>query len=640
MTYLIALILILLIVVLFVLFYSPGKAPRRRRAAAPTTAKLPPGRIEEPLAGAAGAVEQELAPGDITEIPESAVVEHEPELTLEITEEELELNLEEPALAHEEELTLEVPESEAPAAVTEASFMPVTPAEEIPYILEGEPGPPAETEVAPALSGFAEDTGLGHVETPEDLAERLDFFFGSDEDAGEGPMEGGAAGEEAAPAGPPEEAATIVEGEEIPPAAEAPEEEPAAVTLEEYEAGLHRLEEQLRLELDGAIAARETGKLGLLESRLASVCGRLTDPAGSLAQYQQLLDEHEPLLTEISDMLPGFQAATVRRHLRGGDVEVARALLAEATLQAPEASPLAGRIRFLCGRLAEVQEDYAAAGDLYQQAWATNESNPEFLYAAGRMARILGNDEEARLRLEALLAAGDSAVQDQARIELARVYLRAEEKDRAQPLLEQALAGLELRLGAGHPGLGPVLHELAALHESSGQYEQAEPLYQQALAVSEQGLGPDHPLLAATLGKLAGLYEEMEQGDQAEPLYERALAIRKRVLGASHPDIGILLNHLANLRKQRGDYAQAEPMFLSALEIAEKALGSDHPNLTVILNNLAELYEEMGNEEKAQQYQERAFALFELPGAGGDFVEMEKDEVAIDDEKNKTITGS
>jgi len=32
----------------------------------------------------------------------------------------------------------------------------------------------------------------------------------------------------------------------------------------------------------------------------------------------------------------------------------------------------------------------------------------------------------------------------------------------------------------------------------------------------------------------------------------------------------------------------------------------------------------MGNEEKAQQYQERAFALFELPGAGGDFVEMEK----------------
>lgn len=629
MTYLIALLIILLIVVLFVLFYSPNKAPRRRRAE-----KFPPDRAAEPLAGAMGAEEQELAAGDITEIPKSAVTEHEPELTLEITEEELELTLEEPTLAQAGELTLEGPGSEAPAAVAQAAAVEVTPAEEIPYILEEEPGQlPEETEVAPALAGFAEDAGLGHVETPEDLAERLDFFFGSDEDAGEGPLAEGETALTEAPAVGVEEA--------LPPAAaEVPEEEAPPLTLEEYEAVLRRLEEQLRQELDGVIAARETGKLGLLESRLTAVCGRRADPAVSLARYQQLLEDMDRLLTEISEALPGFQAATVRRHLRSGEGEVARALLTEAVLQAPAASPLPARIRFLCGRLAEEQADYPAAGDLYQQAWAAAEGNPEFLLAAGRMARILGNDEEAQLRLEALLAAGgEGEALDQARYELARVYVRSEEKDRAQPLLEQALAGMEQRLGAGHPALGPVLHELAALHESSGQYEQAAPLYQRALAVGEQGLGPEHPQLAATLGKLAGLYEEMEEEDQAEPLYERALAIRKRVLGASHPDIGILLNHLANLFKQRGEYGKAEPMFLSALEIAEKALGSDHPNLTVILNNLAELYEETGNAEKAQQYQERAFALFELPGAGGDFVEMAKDEIVIDDEKDKTITG-
>ena len=637
MIYLIALIIVLLIVILFILFYSP-KTPRRRRPVRPIAPEHEPSLADE----------QELTPAAITEIPESGVAAGEPELSLELSDEELELTLEEPAAAQDEELTLEVTEGGAPAA--EAEPMPASLAsgeegpvaalaEEIPYILEEQPAKAQhdEEEIAPALAGFGEDTGLEHGETPEDLAERLDFFFGSDEDTGEGPVTEGAVGDEASVSA--EETAAVTEGEEQPPAAEAPEEAPAAVTHEEYAAGLHRLEEQLRQELDGAIAARETGKLGLLESRLASVCGRLADPAGSLAQYQLLLDEQEPLLAEISEAFPGFQAATVRRHLRGGDVEVARALLAEAALQAPEASPLAGRIRFLCGRLAEGQADYTAAGELYQQACAGDEHNADFLYAAGHMARILGNDEEARPRFEALLAAGDSAVQDQARIELARVYLRAEENDKAQPLLEQALAGLEQRLGADHRGLGPVLHELAALHESSGQYEQAEPLYQRALAVSEQGLGPDHPLLASTLGKLAGLYEEMEQEDQAEPLYERALAIRKRVLGENHPDISILLNHLANLRKQRGDYAQAEPMFLRALEIGEKALGSDHPNLAVILNNLAELYHEMGNEDKAQQYEERAFALFELPGAGGDFVEMEKEQVDVDDTKDQTIAG-
>jgi tetratricopeptide (TPR) repeat protein len=548
-----------------------------------------------------------LAVGDITEVPATAVAEVEPE----------------------PELTLDLAASEGPAAETEPMSV-----EEIPFISEEEPGLPRheEGEVAPALDGLVEESGPARMETPEDLAERLDFFFGEGEETEEGPAEDAAGGE-----------AVSVE-EAVPTEASPLEEEnpaPTALTPEQYEAGQRQLEERLRRDLDSALAARETGKLALLENELTSVCMKRAALSASLDRYQGVLAELEGVVPEISATLPGFQAETVRQSLRGGDVEVARALLTETVQQLAATAPLAARTRFWCGRLAEEQAEFAAAGELYRQACAGEEQKPDFLYAAGRMARILGNDEEARVRLEALLATdGEDEVHDLARHELARIYLRLEQKDQAEPLLAQALAGLEQRLGADHPALGPVLHDLAALHESSGRYEQAEPLYRRALAVSEQGLGLEHPQLAATLGKLAGLYEEMEQEDQAEPLYERALAIRQRVLGSGHPDIGILLNYLANLLKQRGEYGKAEPMFLSALEIAEKALGSDHPNLTVILNNLAELYEETGNEEKAQHYQERAFALFELPGAGGDFVEMEKDEIAIDDEKDTTIAGS
>lgn len=625
MTYLIILIVFLLIVSLFVLFYSPKKGPERRRHAPPVAPEVSADRPSGDQAGIAGVEVEELAASDIREVPSLTVGEGEPEL---------ELTLEEAPVAQEEELTLELGEAEAPVGAGPGAFSAT---EEIPFISDEEPVlvRHEEGEVAPALAGYGEDAGSVHGETPEDLAERLDFFFGSDEDTGEGQ-----ATEEVVVA-PPEETAAVGEvEEEQPPAAEPAEEAFAAMTPEEYQAGLRKLEEQLRRELDGAIAARETGRLPQLESRLASVCGRLSDPAGSLAGYQQLLEEFEPLLTEISDLLPGFQEATVRRHLRGGEVEVARALLAEATPQVSGDSPLAGRIRFFSGRLAETQADYAAAGELYQQACTSDGQNPEFLYAAGRMARLLGNEEDARARLEALLATGDSALHDQARIELARVYIRAEQNDMAQTLLEQALDGLTRRLGAAHPGLGSVLHELAALHEGSGRYEEAEPLYLRALTVSEQALGPDHPLLGHTLSKLAGLYEEMEAADKAEPLYERALAIRRRVLGESHPDVGTLLNHLGNLRKQHGDYSRAESLFLSSLAIAEKALGPDHPNLAVVLNNLAELYSETGDEEKAQQYEERAFALFELPGAGGDFVEIEKDAVDLDVDANKTIAGN
>ena len=49
---------------------------------------------------------------------------------------------------------------------------------------------------------------------------------------------------------------------------------------------------------------------------------------------------------------------------------------------------------------------------------------------------------------------------------------------------------------------------------------------------------------------------------------------------------------------------------------------------------------QMGKEEEAALYQERAFSLFGLPGMDGDFVEMEKEEIDIDDDKNQTIAGS
>ena len=54
---------------------------------------------------------------------------------------------------------------------------------------------------------------------------------------------------------------------------------------------------------------------------------------------------------------------------------------------------------------------------------------------------------------------------------------------------------------------------------------------------------------------------------------------------------------------------------------------------------MAELYSQMGREDDAAVFQERAFSLFEMPGMDGDFVEMEKDDVDIDDDKNKSITG-
>lgn len=499
--------------------------------------------------------------------------------------------------------------------------------EEIPFILEEEERLPGKSgdEIAPALDGVAEEFDRVIEETPESLAERLDLFFSSEEEE------------------PP--AAEEISEIEVTPAEEY-QEDAGELTVEGYGAGLRELEKKLRRQMNEAIRNRETFKLALLEKKLTAVCGKLADLSRSFLQKKQLLDEIENIFADLKSPLPGgFENESVGRQLRKGDVEVVRALLNEAVSQLDLNPEVGSRIRYLMGSLAEEEADYASASALYHQACVEAGDEPRYLYAAGRMARILGNDAEARMLLEKL-PGGEGRLQDGAlqalgQFELAKLYADADENEKAEPLLQTSLAGLEAHLGVDHPDLGPVLHDLAAWYERSGRYEEAEPLYRRALEVTENVLGEGHPNLASTQYRLAGLYEEMELEEKSAPLYEKALEIKIRVLGQEHPDVGTILNHLANLLRRQDRYEQAEPMFIRSLEIFEKALGRDHPNLAVVLNNLAELYGEKGNEEKAQQYQERALALFQLPGTGGDFVEIEKDHtIDENEEKVQTIAGS
>jgi|GEM_PF-1119194 len=497
--------------------------------------------------------------------------------------------------------------------------------ERIPFILEGEEGLEEKSgeDVIPALDGVAREAGRIVEETPEALEERLDLFFAVDEEeepereeiskAREMPLKGGPEGDS---------------GDRSP---------------EGYAAGLRELETVLRRELSAAVENRKTSKLKVLERKLSIVCARLADSRNGFKDLQKLFDDIEEALPDLQKVLPGFLADPVRSRLRQGDAAEVRVLLDEAVSQLDETSPLGARLLSLNGCLAEHQIDFASALTLYRRAGAAVAGNPRCLYDAGRMARLLGKEEEAISLLEQLLGGGrlqDGVLEAMAQHELARVYAGAGDRAKAEPLLHAALAGMETSRGADHPLLGPVLHDLAVLYEGSGRYEEAEPLYRRALAVRVDRLGENHPDLAPTYARLAGLYEEMELEEKSGPLYEKALQIQIGVLGQEHPEVGTLLNHLANLLRRQGRHQQAEPMFRRSLQILEKALGPDHPNLAVVLNNLAELYGEMGDEEKAGSYQERAFALFQLPGGSDDFVEMEKDyDIDMNEEKERTIAG-
>ncbi len=518
--------------------------------------------------------------------------------------------------------------------------------EDIPFIDDGEGanGSKREMDVAPALADVPDDYAqVEEDETPEELEERLEYFLGTDDEEAEQAVEESVAEHVEDTAEIADESEAVDETEDVEQEIEI---EPEASLDDRYGADLREQEERLRSELNAAIENRETGKLDLLENALESLCIKQADMQSSFKQQQELLDELDGVMNEVQQALPGFQLKATQSSLLEGEHEIVRNLLIEASNQLDSSPQIASKILYQWGRIEEERGELATALEMYAKARSGDEENPDYLYRAGRLARLTGDTDNAISWLEKRVNIGQEKSEESVELamtehELAKVLVMEDENDRVEQLLLSAREKIEKLLGSDHPDLGPVLHDLGALYDSAAKYEQAEPLYKKALEITEQSLGKDHPRLGATLNKLAGLYEEIEMEQESESLYTRALEIKQKVLGENHPDVGTILNHLANLLKLQGKHDQAEPMFKKSLEITEVALGKDHPNLAVVLNDMAELYSEMGNEEQAEHFQERAFSLFGLPGAGSGFVEMDKDiDYEVDDDKDQTVAGS
>jgi Tfp pilus assembly protein PilF len=70
-----------------------------------------------------------------------------------------------------------------------------------------------------------------------------------------------------------------------------------------------------------------------------------------------------------------------------------------------------------------------------------------------------------------------------------------------------------------------LLNDTGLYLSERGQYQETEPLLQQALAIREERLGATHPETAMSLNNLAVLYWHQERHAEAEPLVHRAVMI-------------------------------------------------------------------------------------------------------------------
>ena len=382
--------------------------------------------------------------------------------------------------------------------------------------------------------------------------------------------------------------------------------------MRQYEEELKTLRQQI-LDLQSSGSMADDKQRQLLEAQLQAVQGHLTDIRESWKEEQLRRKAADEALDQMKCQMPDARIEKAQVSLRQGDTKAAKETFAEVRKQAGKAAALAAHHE---GKLAEGEVNYAEAMELYRTAALLEKDNPDYLLAAGKMARKLAEYKQAQEWLERLLELREAEGKNDAGLgdalhELALLHKDLGQYAAAEPLYLRAVAVKEQALGKEHPDVAEVLNGLAALYWREGKDASVEPLYLRALAVKEQHFGKEHPSVAQTLNDLGLFYSNKGRATEAEHLYTRALAIREKCLGENHIDVTESVHNFAALYRMQEKYAESERLYLRSLAVREAILGKDHPRIATSLNNIAELYRMQGKYAEAEPLLHRALQIRE-----------------------------
>ncbi len=161
------------------------------------------------------------------------------------------------------------------------------------------------------------------------------------------------------------------------------------------------LEEQRKtIKEEMRAAAGNEEKLKLLEEKYSVVQNKLADLQKSYEEREKLLKQASEDLERIKENLPDSQLAEAEEKLEKGETKAAEQAFDAVVDQGTETVSLAA---FRSGTLSEDRLDYEKAFRQYKKAALLEEDNPEYLLAAGKMARTLADYRQAQDWLEQLL---------------------------------------------------------------------------------------------------------------------------------------------------------------------------------------------------------------------------------------------
>ncbi len=350
-----------------------------------------------------------------------------------------------------------------------------------------------------------------------------------------------------------------------------------------------------------------------------------------VARAPELKGDVEAIVAKALRKSPQERYATVdaladdlRRHLDGRPVAARRGSLAY------RAAKFAGRhrgalvvtalaIAMLAATLAVAGTRLRRERDRATLEAATAQSVATFLaelFQRADPARTRGAKLTARevldvgaQRIESDLAS-QPVVQARLMMTLGAVYRDLGLFDRAQPLLERALALEERRAPQDELAVAAVLNELGLLDRMQGELERARPRLERALAIRERRLGAEHLDVGRTLSTLGTVFRLTGEAAQARALLERAVGIAERHAPKSS-ESGKWRSNLGLIYQDAGELEPARRAFASATEVLELSEGPESPLVAMTLDNLGSVLRTLGRPAEALPVLERARGIVE-----------------------------
>ncbi|HJU72907.1 MAG TPA: serine/threonine-protein kinase [Gemmatimonadaceae bacterium] len=373
-----------------------------------------------------------------------------------------------------------------------------------------------------------------------------------------------------------------------------------AERVTDYMLGLFKASEGGTL-LTDSVRARELLDRGVAQARALSgqpeLQAQMLDVIGRIETYLGQYGRAKPLLAE---------ALGIRRTVHGGShADVATSLES----------------------LAEVSDrDVAATLELRRQALALRQrlspndsKTTDALFELGLALHRAGDLNAARPLFDewmTAVAGQPREVTPERADQLTTVSSFLEfggQRDRAEPMLREALAINRALYGERHVEVGASLASLGALLDDGGRSAEAESLLRAAAEIHRATFPQGHPVLASTLRLWGISLRRLNRLGESQAALREALALQRRFSGNEGTAVASAELDLAYTLIVSGAYDEAAVLARDVIRILGKQLGHDNAMVYHARTHLGDALRGQGRLAEAESLLLSSYAKFRQP---------------------------